>query len=174
MQHVDWRDIDSKLPLICKATFFYGNLKVYVIINQICDYIFECLLYLTVLRREANLVDLDVVEGVRDGLVVEQISIVTQLLGAMLLVFLYLLQFYHVVAAVYQSQSLCVVLGQIPSTDIQGCHEAFVLSAAVDLVGVNIVTVLKSALTLVIAACLGLGIHRVAPTAALPHDHRLN
>lgn len=33
MKHVDWRDIDSKLPLICKATFFEGNLKVYVIIN---------------------------------------------------------------------------------------------------------------------------------------------
>ena len=123
------------------------------------------------LGREANLVDLDIVEREGHCLVVEQVSIVAQLLRAVLLVLLYLLQLYHVVAAVYQRQPLVVVLRQVAPADVQRSHEALAPPAALDLVGVNIAAVLKRALALVVAASLGLRTHRVAPTAALPHDH---
>lgn len=123
------------------------------------------------LRREANLVDLDIVEREGHCLVVEQVSIVAQLLRTVLLVLLYLLQLYHVVAAVYQRKPLVVVLGEVAPADVQRSHEALAPPAALDLVGVNIAAVLKRALALVVAASLGLRTHRFAPTAALPHDH---
>lgn len=74
-------------------------------------------------------------------------------------------------AAIDQCQSLIVILREVAPTDIKRCHEALELSAALNLVGVNIVTVLKRALALVVPPSLGLGIHRIAPSAALSHDH---
>jgi hypothetical protein len=89
----------------------------------------------------------------------------------MLLILFDLLELDHIVAAIYQGQPLVMVLRQVAAADIQRCHEALAPSAALNLVGVNIVAVLKRALSLDVPPSLGLGTHRITPTAALSHDH---